>query len=118
MRLSLAIAFLTVSTTGAFAPAWGVTRSQVRSFLSTVEADAEVAAKESQQSAAAAAAAAAPSGPLTGAEINARLEAQLEKLREKDATSPLLSKAVRECSLCSIRFLRCYCSDVSRSSIR
>ena len=114
MRLSLAIAFLTVSTTGAFAPAWGVTRSQVRSFLSTVEADAEVAAIESQQSAAAA----APSGPLTGAEINARLEAQLEKLREKDATSPLLSKAVRECSLCSIRFLRCYCSDVSRSSIR
>ncbi len=33
---------------------------------------------------------------LSAAEINSRLEAQLLKLREKDATSPILTKEVRE----------------------
>jgi hypothetical protein len=35
-------------------------------------------------------------GPLSATEIKARLVAQLEKLRQKDKTSPLLTKEVSE----------------------
>jgi hypothetical protein len=37
------------------------------------------------------------SGPLSGEEINRRLEAQLVKMREKDRQSPLLSEKVSVC---------------------
>jgi hypothetical protein len=116
MRLSLAVTLIvaSVSTGAAFAPAsassssrWGVSMSNMALYStvenkpsakasSTAEAllkriqDAVGGETEEEET---------PAGrpeivPLSADEINARLEAQLEKLREKDLTSRQLSKEV------------------------
>jgi hypothetical protein len=102
MRFSLAVTLIaaSVSAGAAFAPAaskWGVSKTTLLSTLESVEVAAvqsvaapveiEADVREVTQ---------APSGivPLTADEINARLNAQLEKLSAKDQTSKQLSKEV------------------------
>jgi hypothetical protein len=90
MRLSIAVVFIVASTGAAFAPngQWGIqSRCAAKGPLfSTVEADTvEVAAEVNG---------AAPAAGLSAAEINSRLEKQLEKLNAKDSSSPQLSKEV------------------------
>eukprot|EP00522_Entomoneis_paludosa_P001591 CAMPEP_0172471710 /NCGR_PEP_ID=MMETSP1065-20121228/67955_1 /TAXON_ID=265537 /ORGANISM="Amphiprora paludosa, Strain CCMP125" /LENGTH=357 /DNA_ID=CAMNT_0013229823 /DNA_START=449 /DNA_END=1522 /DNA_ORIENTATION=- len=91
MRFGLAVTFLasSLATVSAFAPTqntWGVVQKSLFSAVET-EAVAEVAAVEEPVEANGVA---APG--ISGADIKARLEAQLEKLREKDSKSLKLSK--------------------------
>jgi hypothetical protein len=97
MRLSLAAAFLLAALPvgQAFAPSsavrqWGAAVQKTTSLFSTVEADTAVVADASEEAGQTAAAA----GDVSAASIVAKLEAQLEKLREKDSKSPSLTKEV------------------------
>jgi hypothetical protein len=112
MRFTLAAAIAAASLSSgvvAFAPStWGVSR--VSTLRSTVEADNTVKSSSSSAEVAAPVAQSVEEDtfviessprvnqgsivPLTGAEINARLNAQLEKLRQKDSNSIRLSKEV------------------------
>jgi hypothetical protein len=100
---SLAISLLTVSTGAAFAPPkWGQPKQPPRGGAPlhvSVEAGATSAAAVVPPVLVVAVAAAATSNtaaaPLSGAEIKVLMEKQLDKLRAKDAKSPVLSKAVR-----------------------
>mmetsp|Transcript_11856 Transcript_11856/g.32892 ORF Transcript_11856/g.32892 Transcript_11856/m.32892 type:complete len:236 (+) Transcript_11856:135-842(+) len=93
MRFGLAATFLASSLVGvsAFAPtqsSWGPAQA---ALFSTVEETAVEAAPVVEE--AEANGVAAPStGALSSADIKAKLEAQLAKLREKDSKSPKLSK--------------------------
>lgn len=79
---SLVCLLLTGNGAAAFVPS--VSRQQHSIFYSTVEAAADVGVASSSAS----------SSALSAADVNSRLQAQLEKLREKDATSLKLSKEV------------------------
>ena len=68
------------------------------SVFSTVEAETEASAVETPEVPAASEAVSSASA-ISGAEIKAKLEAQLAKLREKDSKSPSLSKEVSELQL-------------------
>ena len=101
MRLSLAAALIaaSVSSGAAFAPSsrWGVSKTAVFSTVEAedidvspvVESAVEIEADMEELPE-------IPAGivPLTADEINARLSAQLDKLREKDQTSQQLNKEV------------------------
>jgi len=87
MRFGLAITFVasSVASSYAFVPlqnSWGVADRSL--FSSSVEEAVTADVVEISEPAA--------SDALNGAEIKARLEQQLEKLREKDSKSPKLSK--------------------------
>lgn len=88
---SLVCLLLTVNGAAAFVPS--VSRQPHRVFYSTVEADTDVGVTSENV----ANGAASPAVTLSAADVNARLQAQLEKLREKDATSAKLSKEVSGC---------------------
>lgn len=99
MRFSFAISALlaTLKVGESFAPSsqnavgrWGTV-----SVLATVEADTEASAVETTEIAHANGTP-APSGAISAADIRSRMEAQLEKLRQKDSKSPKLSKEVSE----------------------
>lgn len=111
MRFSVAVALLVASGTAtAFAPAgpWGLRQPNSRVLRAVVlrstleEAQVEttsdeqgvtpgpVSADEKEEAVAPAIV------PLTASDVNARLEKQLEKLRQKDSTSPQLSKEVSD----------------------
>jgi hypothetical protein len=110
MRFTLAAAIAAASLSSgvvAFAPStWGVSR--VSTLRSTVEADNTVTSSSAEVAAPVAQSVEEDTFviestprvnqgsivPLTGAEINARLNAQLEKLRQKDTNSIRLSKEV------------------------
>jgi hypothetical protein len=110
MRFTLAAAIAAASLSSgvvAFAPSnWGVLR--VSTLRSTVEADNTVVTSSAEVAAPVAQSVEEDTFviestprvnqgsivPLTGAEINARLNAQLEKLRQKDSNSIRLSKEV------------------------
>lgn len=83
---SLVCLLLTVNGAAAFVPS--VSRQPHSIFYSTVEADTDVGVASSGSSS---------KGALSAADVNSRLQAQLEKLREKDATSTKLSKEVSRC---------------------
>jgi hypothetical protein len=100
MRLCLAISFLAaLSDTAAFVPR-GTFRSTSPNVLwsSTVEkteaSREEVTSATSQERPSPPVASSSHAEPLSGSEIKARMEKQLERLREKDRTSPKLSKEV------------------------
>lgn len=109
--MSVALALLVVSgTTTAFAPAgpWGLQQQNHRvELFSTLEeapvdtsvesevTSVPVADDEKEESAAPVV------SPFTASEYNVRLEQQLEKLRQKDSTSPQLSKEVSHLKFCS-----------------
>lgn len=133
MRLSLAVTLIaaSVSTGDAFAPAsssrWGVSNV---ALYSTVEnkpsvgagSTAEALLKRIEDAVGGAVEEETPSRPdivpLSADEINARLEAQLEKLREKDSASRQLSKEVSfinsNCTVfmrIELYFLACVCGE-------
>jgi hypothetical protein len=100
MRFSLVLAALaaSASTGAAFAPGKPAGWSSRSSVFSTVEVDTETSVEFTPEHANGAVSHAATSSvvALTSAEINARLEKQLEKLEAKDIKSPLLSKEVSQ----------------------
>ena len=98
MRFSFALAALlaTLKVGESFAPSqnvgrWGTAVS--KPVFSTVEADTEASAVETTEIAEANGAS-APSSAVSAADIKAKMETQLAKLREKDSKSPKLSKEV------------------------
>ena len=100
MRFSFALAALltTLKVGESFVPSQSVGRwgNQVSSTVfSTVEAAEASAAVETHQ-VAESNGASAPSGAVSAADIKAKLESQLAKLREKDSKSPKLSKEVSD----------------------
>ena len=103
MRFSFALSLLlaTLKVGESFAPSQNVGRwgsSVLKPVFSTVEADTEAssAVEETPQEVAEANGVPAPSGAVSAADIMAKMEAQMAKLREKDSKSPQLSKEVSE----------------------
>ena len=102
MRFSFALTALlaTLKVGESFAPSQNVGRwgnSVSTPVFSTVEADTEASTVESATTEIAEAnGTPAPSGAVSAADIKAKMEAQLAKLREKDSKSPKLSKEVSE----------------------
>lgn len=100
MRFSFALAALlaTLKVGESFVPSQSVGRWEnqvLKPVFSTVEATDAAAAVETPEVPAEANGALAPSNSaVSAAEIKAKLEAQLAKLREKDSKSPKLSKEV------------------------
>ena len=102
MRFNFAIAALlaTLKVGESFAPSqnagrWG---NQVASpIFSTVEADTEASAVEAPE-VPEANGVSVPSGAVSASDIKEKLQAQLEKLRQKDSKSPKLSKEVSSSS--------------------
>jgi hypothetical protein len=93
MRLSLAAAFLlaTCQVGQAFVPSPAASRWGATNVYSTVEADtssAPVVADTTEANGV------TVPGDVSASSIVAKLEAQLEKLREKDSKSPKLTKEV------------------------
>lgn len=111
MRFCYAIsAFLVSLKVGeAFLASQTVPRCEKQAWVpvfSTVEADTEATPVETAE-VAQVNGAAAPAGAISGADIKAKMEAQLAKLREKDSKSPKLSKEVSELQLECLLGLPC-----------
>jgi hypothetical protein len=106
MRFCFAISVILASliTGDAFVPSQNVGRCQkqgVAPVYSTVEAETAASSSvgtDSTEVAPPANGASAPSNGVSGADIVAKMEAQLAKLREKDSKSPKLSKEVSDVS--------------------
>ena len=103
MRFSFALSLLlaTLKVGESFVPSQNVGRwgsSVLKRVFSTVEADTEASTVEAAATTEIADAngTPAPSGGVSAADIKAKMEAQLAKLREKDSKSPKLSKEVSE----------------------
>lgn len=72
----------------------GNKQSSSSHVFATVEAETETSAVEAPEVPVEANDVIVPSGDISAADIKAKLEAQLEKLRQKDSKSPKLSKEV------------------------
>ena len=114
MRFTVAALALVASVdySAAFAPSFPakVAVSKQTPLFSTVETATDTTESPASTDVPEANGAAAPAatGGLSASDINARLEKQLAKLKEKDSTSPELKKEVSgaECACSDIRFHR------------
>lgn len=94
MRLSVAVLVSVLASSSAFLAPHQQLRPRTAVFSSTI--DEQQAATEQQQQVQVGASPTQSLIGLTAQEIKARLDSQLEKLREKDATSKQLSKEVSQ----------------------